>query len=219
MRTFLLVFAAVALIAPATADAQSSKSKSKRAPTRVVHISRSDDCCWGNRFSLDPYAGAMNDAYDVSPDEENTAYMIGFRIGYHISYRTRVLANIAYSESDDVANSFGAPAYFVYDNTWIFTTAGMEFDVVPGQTSASFGLQGGAAWRQVNVDGSVGVPIGTPEGEETFVAHEVLIPALMLRHRLSNRTTVMAGLHDNIFDFFDGATKHSVALTAGISFR
>ena len=223
MRKMMYVLVASLLVSPALADAQSrskSRSTSKRAPTRVVHVSRSDrDCCWGNRFSFEPYAGAMNDAYDASPDDENTAYLVGFRVGYLLSGRTRLLGNIGYSKSDDVANSFGVPAYYVYDNTWVFTTAGGEFDVVPGRTSVSLGLQGGAAWRRLDFDGTVGTPIGNPTPDDGFSAQEVLIPGLTLRHRLSNRMTVMAGVQDNIFDFLDGPAKHSLAVTAGIAFR
>ena len=223
MRKLLYVLIAALLCSPAVADAQSrskSKSTSKRTPARVIHVSRGDrDCCWGNRFSFEPYAGAMNDAYDASPDDENTAYLVGFRVGYLLSYRSRLMGNIGYSKSDDVANPFGSPAYFVYDNTWVFTTAGGEFDVVPGRTSVSLGLQGGAAWRRLDLDGVVGAPIDQPTPDDGFSAQEVLIPGLTFRHRLTNRMTVMAGLHDNIFDFLEGPAEHSLAVTAGIAFR
>jgi hypothetical protein len=220
MRKMMLVLVVLFAFSPAMAEAQ-SRSKSKRAPVRIVHVKRADrDCCWGNRFSFEPYAGAMNDAYDSSPDDENTGYLVGFRIGFLLSSRIRLLGNIGYSESDDVINTIPTPtSYFVYDNTWVFTTAGGEFDVVPGRTSVSLGLQGGAAWRRVDLDGSVGTPIGTPTPDDGFTAQEVLIPGLALRHRLGSHITVMAGLHDNIFDFFDGPAKHSLAVTAGIAFR
>jgi hypothetical protein len=221
MKRLLFTVLIVGVLTPAVADAQYARSKKnpKRSTTRVVQIRHNDDCCWGNRFSLEPYAGAMKDAYDISPDDENTAYLVGFRVGYQLSRRSRLLGNVGYSKSDDVANPSGLADYYVYDNTWVFTTAGGEFDVVPGKTSASLGLQGGAAWRQVDVDGSQGSPVGTPLDDREFSAQEVLIPSLSLRHRLTSRMTVMAGLHDNIFDFLEGPAKHSLALTAGISFR
>lgn len=134
MRTLRYALAALLALAPAAAEAQSAKSKSKRAPVRVVHVSRSDrDCCWGNRFSFEPYAGAMKDAYDHSPDGENTGYLVGFRVGYMLGGRSRLVGNIGYSESDDLVDSPPTPSsYFVYDNTWVMKTAGGEFDVVPG---------------------------------------------------------------------------------------
>jgi hypothetical protein len=219
MRKLMFVLVASLTVSPALAEAQYSKGKSKRGSTRVVHVSRNDsDCCRGNRFSLEPYAGAMKDAYDFSPDGENTGYLVGFRVGYLLGGRTRLLGNVGYSSSDDVVNPGPLAAYPIYDNTWVFTTAGAEFDVVPGRTSASLGLQGGAAWRRVDVDGFVGGPVPA-DGDEGFSAQEVLIPALMLRHRLTGRMTITAGLQDNIFDFLEGPAKHSLAVTAGVSFR
>ena len=220
MRKLMYATAALIALSPALAQAQYAKGKSKRAPTRVVHVTRSDrDCCWGNRFSFEPYAGAMNDAYDAGADDESTAYLVGFRVGYQLGSRSRLLGNVAYSKSDDVANSAGLNSYFVYDNTWVFTTAGGEFDVVPGRTSVSLGLQGGAAWRRVDLDGSVGTPLGTPQADDGFSAQEVMIPALTFRHRLTSRATLMAGAQDNIFDFLEGPAKHSLAVTAGVAFR
>jgi hypothetical protein len=224
MRKLMFVLVASLLVSPTLADAQSrskSKSTSKRPATRVVHVSRSDrDCCWGNRFSFEPYAGAMKDAYDTSPDGENTGYLVGFRVGYLLSSRTRLLGNVGYSKSDDVANpEFTPTAYHVYDNTWVFTTAGGEFDVVPGRTSVALGLQGGAAWRRTDFDGTVGSPVLSPDPDAGFSAQEVLIPGLTFRHRLTNRATVMAGVQDNIFNFLEGPARHSLAVTAGVAFR
>ena len=221
MRKLLYVLVALLTLTPAAADAQRSTSKGKRAPVRVVRVTtkHDDGCCRGNRFTLDPYAGAMRDAYDVSPDGEDIGYLVGFRVGYLLSSRGRLLTNIGYSESNNVAITGETPGQFIYDNTWIFTTVGGEFDVVPGRTSASLGLQAGAAWRRIDVDGFVGTPTAPLASDGSFEAQEVIIPALLLRHRLTSNATVFSGLQDNIFDFLDGATKHSVALMAGFSFR
>jgi hypothetical protein len=219
MRKSMFALVALLAVSPALAHAQYSKGKSKRAPSRVILVKHNDrDCCWGNRFYFEPYAGVLNDAYDASPDDENSGLLLGFRIGYHVSHRTRLLGNIGYSESDNILNPV-TPAYFVYDNTWVFTTAGGEFDIVPGRTSVSLGLQGGAAWRRVDFDGSVGSPVGNPTADEGFNAQELLVPTLAVRQRLGSHFTVMAGLNDNITDFFDGPAKHSLAVTAGIAFR
>jgi hypothetical protein len=218
MRITTFALAAALVLVPALAEAQNSKGRNRR-PTHVVQIRRGNDCCWGNRFTLEPYAGAIKDAYDASPDGEDTGYLVGFRVGYALSNRTRLLGNVAYSETDNVSNPGGLPDYFMYDNNWVFTTAGAEFDVVPGRTSASLGLQGGVAWRKTDVDGSVGSPIGAPETGDGFASYAVLIPGLMLRHRFSSRWAAMVGLQDNIFDFLEGPAQHSLALTAGIAFR
>lgn len=216
MRKLVFVLAAATLLAPTLADAQ-TKKRSGRTTVRIVNSRR--DCCWGNRFSFEPYAGAVKDAYDVSPDGENTALLLGFRVGYLLSSRIRLLGNVAYSESDNVIDPQGTTAYYLYDNTWVYTTAGGEFDVVPGRASISLGLQGGAAFRRVDLDATVGTPVLPAQPDEGFSAQEVLIPTLMGRYRVIDRLTFMAGLQDNIFDFFDGPAQHSLALTAGFSYR
>ncbi|HEY0810228.1 MAG TPA: hypothetical protein VGD49_08710 [Longimicrobiales bacterium] len=220
MRKLVYVLAAATFLAPSLADAQSSKSKrsSSRTTVRIVH-SR-DDCCWGNRFSFEPYAGAIKDAYDTSADDENTALLLGFRVGYLLSNRIRLLGNVGYSESDNVIEPQGpTTSYYMYDNTWVFTTVGGEFDVVPGKGRISLGLQGGAAFRQLDLDGTVGTPITPAQDGDGWEAQEILIPSLMGRYRVTQWATVMAGLQDHIFDFLNGSTHHSVAITAGIALR
>jgi hypothetical protein len=217
MKTALCVLTLVALVAPAVAQAQH-----KRKPDYVVTVRRSDherDCCWGNRWTFEPYAGAIQDAYDASPDGDETGYLVGLRLGYLVGARTRLQANFGYSQTDNVSNPNGLSSYFVYDNNWIFTTGGGEFDVVPGRTSASVALQAGAAWRKVDVDGQIGTPAGTPQADPGFSAQEVVIPSVLLRHRLTSRATLTAGLHDYIFDVFEGPARHGVGVTLGAAFR
>ncbi|HUP90072.1 MAG TPA: hypothetical protein VM100_11995 [Longimicrobiales bacterium] len=171
----------------------------------------------GNRFSLEPYAGAVKDPYDISPDDKNTSALYGFRVGYLLGHRTRLLGNVGYSKSENVSNPQGLGSYFVYDNTWVFTTGGAEFDIVPGRTSAALGLQGGAAWRRVDNDGAVGVPAEPNQADRGFSPTAMVIPSLALRYRATSRLAVMASLHDNIF--LAGPAQHGVGATLGVSFR
>ena len=211
MRRILVLIVFALVVLPTGVFAQS------RNKTKARHSSR--ECCWGNRFSLEPYGGALKDPYDASTDDENTSVLAGVKLGYLLGARTRLIGNVAYTESDNVANANGLGSYFVYDNTWVFTTGGAEFDVVPGRTSASVGLQVGAAWRRVDLDGQVGTPIGAPQADAGFSAYEVVIPSLTLRHRLTSRATISVGLHDNIFDVLEGPAQHGVGATLGVSFR
>ena len=179
------------------------------AQKRTIYVRYGhSDCCSGNRFSLEPYAGAIKDPYDASADDQNTASLLGFRVGYRTGNRTRLLANVGYSKNANVVNPQALASYYVYDNTWVFTTAGGEFDVVPGRTSAALGLQGGVAWRRVDLDGQVGSPAGAPQHDSGFSSYAVLIPSLVGRHRVSSHISVLAGVHDNIFDVFDVPVQH-----------
>jgi hypothetical protein len=209
MRKLLFVLVA-ALVVPTASQAQKSKSRS--------YSSHRDDCCFYNRFSLDPYAGALKDAYDIgAPDD--TGVLLGFRVSYGLTQRARLLGNFGYSNTENVANSEGLSSYYVYDNVWVMTTAGAEFDVVPGRTSASLGLQAGAGWRRVDLEGTVGAPAFQPSDTRTFTPYEVVLPSLTVRHRLTTRAAIMAALQDHIFDALGGPAQHSPALVMGVSFR
>jgi hypothetical protein len=171
-----------------------------------------------NRFSLEPYAGAFKDAFDIS--DANTGYLVGLRVGYDLGWRGRLQLNAGYSEVDDVALEIPSADYYLYDNNWIFTTIGGEFDVIPGRTSASLGLQAGAAWRKVTVDGAIGNPLpSTNQSDDGYTAYEVLAPGLTFRHRLTPRAALSLTLEDYIFDLFEGPVDHSPAVSLGFSFR
>ena len=104
MRKALWIGLAAAMLLPAVLQAQTRKKP--RQTTHVVHVKRASrsDCCWGNRWLLEPYAGVLNDAYDISPDGDETSLLIGGRIGYLLSRRVRLLGNVSYSRSDNVGD-------------------------------------------------------------------------------------------------------------------
>lgn len=173
---------------------------------------------YANRFSLEPYAGAFKDAFDIS--DANTGYLLGLRVGYDVGSRGRLQLNAAYSEVDDVALGIPGPDYFLYDNNWIFTTLGGEFDVIPGRTSASLGVQAGAAWRKVTLDETIGNPVpGTDQSDDGYTAYEVLAPGLTLRYRMTSRAAIALAFEDYIFDLFEGPVDHSPAVSLGFTFR
>jgi hypothetical protein len=215
----LITLSVLLLFLPSALAAQSKKRTSRKPTHVVVRSVARDQCCRANRWLFEPYAGAFRDAYDISPDDENTAPLFGLRVGYMLGSRTRLLGNVGYSRTDDVSNPQGTTSYFLYDNTWVFTTGGAEFDVVPGRTSASIGVQAGAAWRRVDLDGRVGLPPGLPDDDRGFSSQEVVVPSVILRHRLLTRATLTAGLHDYIFDVLEGPAQHGLAVTVGLAFR
>lgn len=175
-------------------------------------------CCSTNRFYLEPYGGAFKDAYDVSPDDD-IGYQLGLRVGYDATARMRLVGNVNYSYAGDVSDPGPLTSYYVYDNVWVMTTGGFEFDVVPGNTSAALGVQAGVAWRKVELDETIGTPPGPAESSDSFSSYEVVIPGLTLRHRLNSRATLVLGIYDHIFDVLEGPAQHSPALTIGASFR
>jgi hypothetical protein len=210
MRRISLVLGLTALaVAVSSAEAQRG---------RVFRTPSNDDCCYGNRFSLDPYAGAMKDAYAIGASGD-LGYLVGFRVAYRLGSRTRLIGNLGYSNTENVSDPGQLTSYYIYDNVWIMTTGGAEFDVVPGRTSASLGVQFGVGWRKLDLEGSVGTPSESPLNQMNFSAYNVVMPTLTGRHRLSSRAAVVATVADHIFDAFDGPAQHSPALTLGMSFR
>src|SRR5690606_6200299 len=143
MRTgrFLLFALLVLVVAPSGLEAQRGR--------------RIGEPAYRNPFSLEPYGGAFRDAYDLS--DSQSALLLGLRLGYSLGSRVRLLANLGYTRAADVA--FNAAPAVPYDNVWVLTTAGAEFDVIPGRTSASLGAEAGLGWRRTELgDGPVPPP-------------------------------------------------------------
>lgn len=171
-----------------------------------------------DRFRLEPYAGAFVDAYDISPDGKNTGALLGLRLGYAAGERARLTANVGYASSEHVSNPNRVTDYNVFDNNWVLTTVGAEYDVLPGRTSASLGLEVGAGWRKVSQAGMVGAPAAEEFGT-TYSAYDVVVPALTVRHALSARTALSLSVRDHMFDVLEGPVDHSPAVTLGVVLR
>jgi hypothetical protein len=199
MKKTLLVVLAAALLLPATAHAQ-----------------RRMQCCRGNPFSFAPYAGVLKDAYDISQDDDNLGYILGFRVGYELSRRSRLVGDVAYAASDNVSSLGGTGTFNVYDNNWIMTTGGAEYDIIPGGTSVTLAAEAGAGWRKISLDDSVDTPT-SPDESSGYEPLLLLLPRLSVRHAFSARTALEVSVADYIFP--DDDVLHSPALTVGFSFR
>jgi hypothetical protein len=102
---------------------------------------------------------------------------------------------------------------------WVTTTAGGEFNVIPGRLSVALGMQFGVGWRQLDFERAVGSPVGEPVANRGFKAYDMLLPSLSIRYETTTRTSVSMQLADNMFNVFSGTTQNSPALTFGVSFR
>lgn len=202
MRLLMMIPALMLPLAAIPSDAEA-----QRRPVR---------CCASNPWSFAPYGGLFKDAYDISPDDENTGWMAGFRIGYDIGARTRLLADIAYGESDDVTSGPIVVGRNVYDNQYIFTTGGAEYDILPGNTSVSLGVLAGGAWRKVVLDEEADDTVA-PEFGDGYAFYFAVVPALTVRHGFTSRTALEVGLRDYIFP--DDRVNHMPAITVGFRFR
>ena len=200
MKKALFVLCAAVILLPSDAFAQ----------RRVVFKS--------NPFAFSPYGGIWKDATDISVDDENTGWMVGFRVGYDVTRRSRVIADLSYAESSNVGNTpAGTVDYNVYDSSWIFTTGGLEYDILPGNTSVTFGAQAGAAWRKVTLDEQIGLPAIPDESDDGYSSQLVLVPRISVRHAFTGRTGLDVSVLDHILP--EDGVDHSPALTIGFWFR
>ena len=186
-----------ALLAPSTALAQ--------LPDRVL---------------VEPHVGLFFDSYDISADGNRLGAMGGFRVSYALASRTRLAGHFTLAQGQDVALTPPAADFYVYDNNWLMATGGAEYDLTPGRTRLSLGLQAGLAWRQVAIDRRQGTP--PPEldlSDDGYSTLDVVKPGVYLRHPLGARTLLVLGVEDHIFDLVELSPDHSFGFSLGVSFR
>jgi hypothetical protein len=171
-----------------------------------------------NPWRVDVHAGVFRDAYDISADGRRTAEQAGVRVGYRLTERAWATAGVSVAWGRDVADSRAVPDHYVYDNEWVLTTVGAEYDLLPGRTALVLGIEAGAAWRQIHEVGRVGTPAGIPEyAGHGYSATAVLVPSLTLRREVTDRLALTAGAADHLV--FGGPTKHSLSVRAGVTLR
>ena len=107
--------------------------------------------------------------------------------------------------------------YNIYDNNWIMTTGGAEYNIIPGPTSVTLAAQAGAAWRKISLDDTVGFPAPTDESGG-YSSHFIIVPRISVRHSFTGRTALDVSVQDFILPD-DSRVEHSPALTIGFSFR
>ena len=181
-----------------------------------VTAESTEHCCRGNRWSVAPYGGLFKDAYDASRDGNNTGWHAGMRVGYDLGMRARLLGNVGYAESDDVANDPFAERH-VYDNQYVLTTAGIEYDILPGPTSVALGLEAGGTWREVSFDRTIGDPVASDLMESGYTFNFTVVPGVSVRHSFTPRTALELAIRDYIYP--EAEVEHSMSLAIGFRFR
>lgn len=171
-----------------------------------------------NPFNLEPYVGSFVDTDPANAGGNIPGVLLGLRLGYELSDRARLTGNVGYSEVSDVGTPNRSTDYFVYNKDYLLTTAGAEYDVIPGRTSASLGLQLGIAWDKIETAGRVGdPPLNSEFMDDGYSPDFTVVPGVTVRHQLMRRAALTLGLQD--YMLFVGPVLHSPALTLGVSFR
>lgn len=164
-------------------------------------------------LSVEPFAGAFWDAYDIGDDNSGLGGTVGASIGLSLGKHVRLMATGAVARVADVGRAY-APDYFRFNNQWVLATLGMQGDVLRGRTSVSVGLEAGGAWRRIVQSGQVGDPAPYPNSEEWSV-REAVVPTLAVRRAFGTRWEAGAGGRLHILHF----SNVSPALTLGLAFR
>lgn len=169
-----------------------------------------------NAFGMEPYVGVFLDGM-VAENEREMGPLLGVRLSYEPMYRLRFFADFGYAEVNGVGAITAGASTFTVGNDWIFTLAGLEFDVVPGNTAGLITLAGGVAWRETEVERRI---LGTDADPDVggFTSMTVAAPGVALVHALSPHGAVRLGVQDLIIDV-DEEPTHSPAFTLGVVFR
>jgi hypothetical protein len=199
-----LVFGLLLAIAwPATGSAQ--------------YVSSARGPIW-DRFSLEPYAGRYYDNVETAgAGFHDSGWLGGLRLGLAATDRFRLLGDIGYAQVDGIATAGGPQDHTTFGSqTWL-VTGGIELDVVPGDTRGALSLLGGAAWRELRGQATVGdgAPAGVPEVDSPV---SVLVPGFAVIQRIAPRADLKLSLQDYIFIGAD-PVSHNWALTAAITLR
>lgn len=169
------------------------------------------------RWSIESRVGAFYNGYDVGDDGSKVGALAGLRGGYLATERLRVVADAAYARSHDVS-FHDAPSYYVYGSEWVLAAAGVEYDLLQGQTSVAAGLELGATWSRFRVRGQIGTPpLSRRHDQRDFATGEAFVPTLSVRRALSRRIAITAAIHDYILDVIEGPARHSPSLTLGVT--
>ena len=169
-----------------------------------------------NEFGMEPYVGVYLDGL-VAESEREMGPLLGVRLSFEPIYRFRLFADFGYAEVNGVGVVTAGASTFTYGNDWLFTLAGMEFDVVPGNTAGMITLAGGVAWRESEAERRVAGSDPDPDLGE-FASMTTVAPGVALAHMLSPRAAVRIGVQDFIVDV-DEDPIHSPAFALGIVFR
>lgn len=169
-----------------------------------------------NAFGMEPYAGVYLDGM-VPDNDREMGPLVGVRLTYEPMYRLRFLIDVGYSEVSGVGIVSSGASTFTHGSDWIFTLAGLEFDVVPGNTAGLITLAGGVAWREIEVERRITGADADPD-LGGFTSMVTIAPGIALAHALSERGAVRFGIQDFIVDVDENA-EHSPAFTLGVVFR
>ncbi len=172
-----------------------------------------------NRFSAELYAGVYFDRTYVGALDAGPAPLGGLRASYALSARTRLLADVGFTDLDAVTRVGSEDSYVIWGAKEWLTTAGAEFDLLPGRTSVSAGLEFGAILGEEDVERVVGSNVREdfyPDGGYSVSA--TAVPSIVVGRAVTRRAQLRLSIRDYIV--VDNAPwTQNLALALGLSLR
>ena len=172
-----------------------------------------------NRFSVGLYAGAYFDRTYVGAIDDGPAPLGGLRVAYALSGRTRVLADVGFTDLDAVARVGNEDSYVVWGASQWLTSAGVELDLLPGRTGLSAGLEFGAIMGEEEVERVAGSDVREDfYPDRGYGTSVIAVPAIVARHAVTRRAQLRLSIRDYIV--VDSTPwKQNIAVTLGLALR
>lgn len=180
-----------------------------------------------SRWSVQPFAGVLLDAYDVGDDGSRAGPMAGLQVARRISPSAHLAGSLAYARVSDVGpHPPSNEAHLIHRNEWVVASLGPMVELPVRRAAVSLSLQGGFAWRRTLAAGFGGEPpdprinsIPSPwlqPGSDDFSVTGVLVPGAAVRVPMGSRLAVVGGA-SAYWTSFDEGGHVSPAFTLGLS--
>ena len=164
--------------------------------------------------AVEPFAGVIDDAYDVGDDGSTLGMIVGARVTVRPTAPLRLTVTASYGRTPDVG--YHAPAYAVAGrNDWVLSTVGVEHEGQRGPVRVGVGVELGAAWRRISPEGPVSDPVDVDRFSGGWSPTEALVPNAAVRYPVSRRLAASVSGRLHVYHFLENA-RVSPALTFGL---
>lgn len=164
--------------------------------------------------AIEPFAGIIDDAYDVGDDGSTLGMLVGARVSLRPTAPLRVTFTAGYGRTPDVG--YHSPAVTVAGrNDWLLAALGVEHEGRRGPVGIAAGVELGAAWRRIAPEGPVSDPVDAERFSGGWSPTEALIPSVAVRYPVGKRLAASIGGRLHLYHFLENA-RSSPAVTLGL---
>ena len=167
--------------------------------------------------AVEPFAGVIDDAYDVGDDGSTLGWLAGARVSMRATPPLRFTLTASYGRTSDVG--YHSPARTVAGrNEWVLSTVGVEHELQRGPVRIGVGVDLGAAWRRIAPQARVSDPVEASYFGNDWSPTEALVPGVAVRYPFTRRLAASLAGRLHLYHFLENA-RASPALTFGLVVR